>query len=58
MREISGISLYKALRLLADSHPDPETGINAAISTALDVKLKQVFIVHPSEDTFSKAVKK
>ena len=56
--EISGISLYKALRRLADSHPDPETGINAAISTALDVKLKQVFIVHPSEDTFSKAVKK
>ena len=56
--EISGISLYKALRRLADSHPDPETGINAAISTALDVKLKQVFIVHPSEDTFSKVVKK
>jgi len=56
--EISGISLYKALRRLADSHPDPKTGTNTAISTALDVKLKQTFIVHPSEDVFSKAIKK
>ena len=45
--QISGISLYKALRRLADDHPDPETGANTAISTALDVKLTQVFIVHP-----------
>jgi len=45
--QISGISLYKALRRLADAHPDPETGANTAISTALDVKLTQVFIVHP-----------
>ncbi len=45
--QISGISLYKALRRLADAYPDPETGANTAISTALDVKLAQVFIVHP-----------
>lgn len=45
--QISGISLYKALRRLADAHPDPETGANTAISTALDVKLTQVFVVHP-----------
>jgi len=45
--QISGISLYKALRRLADAYPDPETGANTAISTALDVKLTQVFIVHP-----------
>jgi len=45
--QISGISLYKALRRLADAHPDPETGANTAISTALDVKMTQVFIVHP-----------
>ena len=56
--EISGISLYKALRRLADSRPDPVTGNNTAISTALDVKLKQVFIVHPPEDTYGKLVKK
>ena len=46
--QISGISLYKALRRLADAHPDPETGENTAISTALDVKLAQVFIVDES----------
>ena len=48
--QISGISLYKALRRLADAHPDPETGNNTAISTALDVKMTQVFIVHPDDD--------
>jgi hypothetical protein len=45
--QISGISLYKALRRLADAYPDPETGANTAISTALDVKMIQVFVVHP-----------
>lgn len=44
--QISGISLYKALRRLADAHPDPETGDNTAISTALDVKMTQVYIAH------------
>ncbi|WP_439107392.1 hypothetical protein [Congregibacter sp.] len=43
--QISGISLYKALRRLADAYPDPESGANTAISTALDVKMRQVFIV-------------
>lgn len=47
---ISGISFYKTLRRLADAYPDPETGANTAISTALDVKLTQVFIVHPPGD--------
>ena len=45
--QISGISLYKALRRLADAYPDPETSVNTAISTALDVKMVQVFVVHP-----------
>jgi hypothetical protein len=45
--QISGISLYKALRRHADAYPDPETGANTAISTALDVKLAQIYIVHP-----------
>jgi hypothetical protein len=53
--QISGISLYKALRRFADAYPDPETGANTAISTALDVKLTQVFIVHPSEDAVETA---
>lgn len=45
--QISGISLYKALRRLADAYPDPITGANTAISTALDVKMTQVFVVDP-----------
>jgi hypothetical protein len=45
--QISGISLYKALRRLADAYPDPDSGANTAISTALDVKMTQVFIVEP-----------
>jgi len=44
--QISGISLYKALRKFADAYPNPETGENTAISTSLDVKLTQVFITH------------
>lgn len=48
--QISGISLYKALRHLADAYPDPETGDNTAISTALDVKMAQVHVVHPEAD--------
>lgn len=55
--QISGISMYKALRRLADAYPDPETGDNTAISTALDVKMVQTYIVHPiGEDTNDQTV--
>ena len=43
--QISAISLYRALRRLADAYPHPERGYNTAISMALDVRLAQVFIV-------------
>lgn len=49
--QISGISLYKALRRLADAYPDEGSGENTAISTALDVKMTQVFITHPAVPT-------
>jgi hypothetical protein len=48
--QISAISLYKALRRLADAHPDPKTGAMMAISAALDAKLVQVFIQHPNDE--------
>lgn len=48
--QISGISLYKGLRRLADAYPDPQSGANTAISTALDVKMAQVFIVHAEDE--------
>lgn len=44
--QISGISLYKVLRRLADAHPHPESGENTAISTALDIKMTQTFVSH------------
>jgi hypothetical protein len=49
--QISGISLYKALHRLADAYPDPTTGANSAISSALNAKFAQVFIQHPQGET-------
>lgn len=53
--QISGISLYKALRRLADAYPDSQTGANTAISSALDVKMVQVYINTPSSKTLTAA---
>jgi hypothetical protein len=38
----SGPSIYKAMRRLADARPDPATGANGAISSALAAKFTQV----------------
>ncbi len=46
---LSAASLYRAMKRLADGHPDPETGENTAISSAVDIKMHQVYIVHPTE---------
>ncbi len=48
--QTSGISLRKSLGRLADAYPDPQTGDNTAISTALDSKWVQVYIQHPDGD--------
>lgn len=49
--QLSGPSLYRAMRRLADGYPDPETGVNTAISGAAEVAFTQVFLVHPGENT-------
>jgi hypothetical protein len=54
--QISAISLYKALRRFADAYPDPSSGANTAISTALDAKFTQVFIQHPDGEAAKKAL--
>ncbi|MET0280328.1 MAG: hypothetical protein ABW278_04275 [Steroidobacteraceae bacterium] len=46
--QASAASIYKALRRLADGIPDA-TGTNTAISGAMEVKLVQVFVIHPDE---------
>ena len=53
----SAPSLYRALRRLADGYPDPKTGENTAISSALQVKFSQVFIQHPDKEVASGAGK-
>lgn len=50
-------SVYKALHRLADAHPDPTTGKNTAISGALDMSFKQVFINHPKPQVASTDMK-
>ena len=44
---VSEPSLYRALRRLADGYPDPETGENTAISSAVKVSFVQVYVMHP-----------
>lgn len=45
--QVSLPSVYRALRAAADGHPDPKTGENTTLSSALDVTLTQVHIIHP-----------
>ncbi len=39
-------SVARAVRQMADAYPDPETGKNTAISSALQVKFVQAYVVH------------
>lgn len=48
--QLSSPSLYRSMRRLADAYPDPETGANTAISSAVNVTLTQVYVVHPGEE--------
>ena len=47
--KIAARSLYKVMRRLADAYPDPVTGENTAISSALEVKGVRVYLVHPEK---------
>jgi hypothetical protein len=49
--QLSAASLYRAMKRLADGYPDPDTGANTAISSAVDVVLHQVHIIHPDEES-------
>jgi hypothetical protein len=42
--QLTSMSLYKAMRHLADAYPDPATGDNTAISSALHADFTQVYI--------------
>jgi hypothetical protein len=47
--QLSSLSQYHALRRYADGYPDPETGENTAISSAIEVKMTRVAVLHPEE---------
>ncbi|MEQ9449113.1 MAG: hypothetical protein RLN70_09455, partial [Rhodospirillaceae bacterium] len=47
--QLSSPSLHRAMERLADAYPDPETGKNTALSGAVDVKLTQVYVLHPEQ---------
>lgn len=47
--QLSSASQYQALRKHADGYPDPETGVNTAISSAVAVKLTRVVILHDDQ---------
>ena len=47
--DLSQPSYYKALHHVADAYPDPKTGENTAVSSALLVKFVQVFIMPDSQ---------
>jgi hypothetical protein len=42
----SAPSIYRALRRLADAYPDPKTGQNEGISSALEVAFTQAYVDH------------
>ena len=51
--QLSAPSLYRALRRLADGYPDAQTGQMSAISSAMGVKMVQVYVEHPPQQTVS-----
>jgi len=52
--QLSSPSQYRALRRLADGYPDPKTGENTAISSAVSLKFVQVFVQHPAGQVLAK----
>ena len=54
--QLSSPSLYRALHRLADGYPDPKTGANTAISSALQLKFVQAFMDHSQAETVPKKV--
>ncbi len=56
--QLSSPSLYRAMRRLADGHPDPESGQNTSISSALEVEFVRVFLAPRSTDQVAHAQSK
>jgi hypothetical protein len=46
--QMSVASITRALRHVADAYPDPATGKNTAVSSALELKFVQAYVLHSS----------
>ena len=55
LRSAIAIVALQGLSPLADAYPDPKTGANTAISSALRVQFVQVFVLHPQDRTMEAA---
>lgn len=53
--QLASMSLYKAMRRLADAYPDPKSGANTAISSALRATFTQVYILPESKAALAAA---
>ncbi len=51
--QVSAPSLYRAMRRLADAKPDPKSGQNTAISGTTELKFRQAYLIHPSQQVAS-----
>jgi hypothetical protein len=47
--QLSAASLHRALLRLADGYPDPKTGVNTAISSAIELEFVQTYLVFPQK---------
>jgi len=48
--QLSAASLHRALRRLADGYADAKTGVNTAISSAVQLSFVQAYLVHPQQE--------
>jgi len=46
--QLTSLSQYHAMQKFADGYPDPETGENTAVSSAIEVKMTRVAVLHPA----------
>ncbi|MHB1206167.1 MAG: hypothetical protein ACYCZX_11390 [Rhodospirillaceae bacterium] len=48
--QLNALGLYRALMRNADGYPGPD-GQNTAISSAMEIRMSQVFVLHPEKET-------
>jgi hypothetical protein len=47
--QLNALGLYRSLMHNADAYPGPD-GQNTAISSSMDIRMSQVYVVHPEKE--------